>query len=225
MSFETQKTTLNLAEIYRAFMDGLVQTTTLEYIAVVAGIISVWFSKKDNILVYPVGLINTVLFIYLSIKGQLIGEASVNLFYTIMSIYGWILWSRHDEQNKKTLLIQFCTVKEWVGFLLFFAVLFVIIFFSLLYLKTEFAPGAIPSADAFASASAYTGMLLMARKKVESWYWWIITNITSIPLYFVKGYLFTSFQFLVLLVMAISGLISWHKKAKNANKKNRYSGT
>ncbi|MEJ7684207.1 MAG: nicotinamide riboside transporter PnuC [Segetibacter sp.] len=84
------------------------------------------------------------------------------------------------------------------------------------YLKKQFAPGAIPSADAFASATAYTGMLLMARKKVESWYWWIITNIASIPLYFIKGYVFTSFQFVVLLIMAFFGLVSWHKKAKYA---------
>jgi nicotinamide mononucleotide transporter len=84
------------------------------------------------------------------------------------------------------------------------------------YLKKDFAQGAIPAADAFASASAYTGMLLMARKKVESWVWWIITNTASIPLYFVKGYVFTSFQFLVLLIMAFAGLVSWHKKAKHA---------
>ncbi len=216
---------MNLTEIYQAFIGGLVQTGLLEYIAVAAGIISVWFSKKENILVYPIGLINTILYIYLSLKGHLIGEASVNLFYTVMSIYGWILWARNDKQNKKSLVIQFCTVKEWIGYLLFFAALYAIIFFSLLYLKKDFAPGAIPSADAFASASAYTGMLLMAQKKVESWYWWIVTNIASIPLYFVKGYVFTSFQFLVLLIMAISGLISWYKKAKNASKESYHFGS
>ena len=90
------------------------------------------------------------------------------------------------------------------------------IFFSLTYLKTNFAPEAIPWADAFASATAYTGMWLMAKKKVESWIWWILTNIASIPLYFVKGYAFTSVQFLVLLVLAIAGLKSWNEKSKNS---------
>jgi nicotinamide mononucleotide transporter len=75
----------------------------------------------------------------------------------------------------------------------------------------------IPAADAFASATAFTGMWLMTRKKVESWWWWIATNITSIPLYFVKGYVFTSVYYLVLLVMAISGLMEWKKRAKIAN--------
>lgn len=171
------------------------------------------FSQKANIWVYPTGIINTVIYIYISLKGHLLGEASVNIFYTIMSIYGWILWLRKDETNKTVLTIRYSTAKEWTLHLLFFGSLYLAIFAALSYLKKGFAPEAIPAADAFASATAYTGMLLMARKKVESWYWWIITNTASIPLYFVKGYVFTSFQFLVLLVMAFVGLVSWRKKA------------
>jgi nicotinamide mononucleotide transporter len=207
---------LTLPEIYHQFFTGLQETTPLEFIAVVAGIISVWFSKKENIWVYPTGIINTVIYIYLSFKGHLLGEASVNLFYTIMSIYGWILWSKKDEAQHPVLIIKYSNVKEWILQLSFFAVVYAVIFYSLSYLKKDFAQGAIPAADAFASASAYTGMLLMARKKVESWVWWIITNTASIPLYFIKGYVFTSFQFLVLLIMAFAGLVSWHKKAKHA---------
>ena len=207
---------MSLSEIYSQFRTGLQQTGLLEFIAVVSGIVSVWFSQRANILVYPTGIINTVIYIYISIKGHLLGEASVNIFYTIVSIYGWILWAKKDDQNEDILLIQHSSVKETLLHLLFFAVLYIIIYFALSYLKKGFAPGAIPAADAFASATAYTGMLLMARKKVESWYWWIITNIASIPLYFIKGYVFTSFQFLVLLIMAFVGLVSWRKRAKYA---------
>lgn len=207
---------LSLSEIYSQFITGLQQTGGLEFIAVISGIVSVWFEQKADIRVYPAGIISTVIYIYISIKGHLLGEASVNIFYTIMGIYGWILWAKKDKENNSILLIKYSTAKEWTLHLLFFAVLYLIIFFALSYLKKEFAPGAIPAADAFASATAYTGMLLMARKKVESWYWWIITNIASIPLYFIKGYVFTSFQFLVLLIMAFVGLASWHKKAKYA---------
>ena len=92
------------------------------------------------------------------------------------------------------------------------------IYFSLTYLKQSFAPGAIPWADAFASATAFTGMWLMAKKKVESWYWWIATNIASIPLYFVKHFVFTSVYYLVLLVMAVFGLLEWIKRASQENK-------
>ena len=207
---------MNLQEIFHQLIEGLQQTTLLEFVAVVAGIISVWFSRKENILVYPTGLVNTIVYIYISLKGNLFGEASVNFYYTIMSIYGWILWSKKDEANHVVVIIKHSTPKELVVQLLFFAVFYVSIYLALSYLKKDFAPGAIPAADAFASATAYTGMWLMARKKVESWYWWIATNIASIPLYFVKGYVFTSFQFIVLLILAFAGLVSWHKKARYA---------
>jgi nicotinamide mononucleotide transporter len=204
---------LNLQEILNAFITGMQQTTWLEYIAVLSGIISVWFSRKENIWVYPTGLINTIFYIYLSFKGSLFGEATVNLYYTIMSIYGWILWAKKNQQHEHVVNIMWSNKKEWIQEILFFAGFYIVIFGALSYLKRDFAPGAIPWADAFASATAFTGMWLMAKKKVESWYWWIATNIASIPLYFVKGYVFTSVYYLVLLIMAVWGLIEWKRRA------------
>jgi nicotinamide mononucleotide transporter len=189
-------------------------TTWLEYIAVFAGIASVWFSRIENILVYPVGLVNTIIYIYLSFKYHLLGEATVNFYYTIMSIYGWILWTRRNQQLQHIVLITLSSGKDWRNQFLFFAFFYISIFFALTYLKKEFAPGAIPWADALASATAFTGMWLMARKKVESWYWWIATNISSIPLYFVKGLVFTSVYYLVLLIFAFWGLAEWKRRAK-----------
>lgn len=203
-----------MQEIWNSFVQGLLLTTWLEAIAVVAGIASVIYSRKENILVYPVGLINTIIYIYISIKGQLFGEATVNLYYTIMSIYGWILWMKKDEQQHIILHVSFSDRKIWLQQLGFFLFCYIVIYSALNYLQQEFAPGAIPSADAFASASAFTGMWLMARKKVESWWWWIATNIASIPLYFVKGYVFTSVYYFILLILAVSGLIEWMKRAK-----------
>lgn len=204
-------------QLFESFITGIQQTSLLEFIAVFAGIASVWFSRKENIWVYPIGLINTTIYIFLSVKGHLYGEASVNLYYTAVSIYGWILWSKKNNQtHEKVLKVEFSSRKEWVQQILFFVVFYLVLFFVLQQLQVSFAPEAIPWADAFASATAYTGMWLMARKKVESWYWWIATNIASIPLYFMKGYVFTTVQFVVLLILAIAGLISWRKKASHA---------
>lgn len=203
-----------MQQIIQQFITGLQNTTPLEYIAVFSGIASVWFSKKENILVYPVGLINTIIYIYLSFKYHLIGEASVNFYYTVVSIYGWILWAKKDKRQQPVLHISFSNVRQWIDQLLFFLFFYVAVYFSLVYLKQVFASGAIPWADAFASATAYTGMWLMARKKVESWHWWIATNIASIPLYFVKGLVFTSVYYLVLLVLAVLGLAEWKQKAR-----------
>ena len=207
---------MSLTEIYQQFIAGMQQTSLLEFVAVCAGIASVWFSRKENIWVYPIGLINTTIYIYLSLKGQLYGEASVNLYYTIVSVYGWIWWSKINTNTQEAALkISFSNSKDRIQQWMFFAIFYLFIFVALTWLKDSFAPEAIPWADAFASATAYTGMWLMARKKVASWYWWIATNIASIPLYFIKGYVFTSVQFLLLLILAIAGLISWNQKAQH----------
>ena len=209
---------MQLLPVIQILLHDLQQTTPPEYIAVITGIASVLFSRKENILVYPVGLVSTIIYIYISVKGNLIGEASVNLYYTIMSIYGWILWAKVDKQKHETLLhITYSNKKELIQQLLFFAISYVILFYSLTWAKQVFAPGAIPWADAFASATAYTGMWLMAKKKIENWLWWIATNIASIPLYYIKGYAFTSVQFIVLLVLAVMGWITWSEKIKKRN--------
>jgi len=202
-----------MQEIIQQFVAGIKQTTALEYIAVFAGIISVWFSRKENILVYPIGLVNTIIYVYLSFKYHLIGEATVNFYYTIMSIYGWVLWSKKDQRQEHLVQITFSSGKEWLHQLLFFGAFYVGIYVALYYLQQAFYEGAIPWADAFASATAFTGMWLMARKKVESWWWWIATNIAAIPLYFVKGLVFTSVYYFVLLIMAVFGLMEWRKRA------------
>ena len=203
-----------MQEAFHKFISQVQQTSLLEYIAVVTGIASVFFSKRENILVYPVGLINTIIYVYISIKGSLFGEASVNFYYTVMSIYGWILWARKDQQHQIVLHITKSSSKDWMRQLLFFAFFYITIFFALTWAKKAFYANTIPVMDAFASATAFTGMWLMAKKKVESWYWWIATNITSIPLYFIKGYALTSVYYFILLVIAFFGLIEWQQRAR-----------
>jgi nicotinamide mononucleotide transporter len=203
-----------LQDLLTRFLEGLRNTTWPEYIAVFAGIISVWFSRKENILVYPTGLINTIIYIWLSFKGSLFGEAGVNFYYTVMSIYGWWLWNKKDAAHHHIVHISFSDKKWWRYQLMFFAAFYIVIYFLLAYIKEGFAPDVIPMGDAFASATAFTAMWLMTKKKVESWYWWILTNITSIPLYFVKGFVFTSVYYFILLAMAVWGLVEWRKKAK-----------
>ena len=208
---------MSLAEIYQQFIADMSHTRWYEYVAVFAGIASVWYSRAENILVYPVGLINTIIYIYISFEGHLLGEATVNLYYTVMSISGWYMWTRKDQRKEIVLHITYSDKKGWIQQILFFLFFYISIFAALTYFKKEFFDGVIPWADALASATAFTGMWLMTKKKVESWYWWIATNIASIPLYFVKHYVFTSVYYIVLLVMAVFGLFEWMKKARLPN--------
>ena len=203
-----------MEEIWQQFILGIQQTTPLEYIAVFTGLASVWYSRKENILVYPVGLINTVIYVYLSLKRDLWGEATVNFYYSVMSVIGWWAWLRKNDKKEIILHITYSNRTMWlwqIGFFLFF---YISIFLALTFLKKNFYEGVIPVADAFASATAFTGMWLMTRKKVESWYWWIATNISSIPLYFVKHYVFTSVYYFILLIFAFWGLAEWRKRAR-----------
>ena len=174
---------MSFAEIFQQFIEGIKNTTWLEYIAVFTGIASVWFSRIENILVYPVGLINTIIYIYLSVKGDLYGEASVNFYYTVMSFVGWYQWLRKDEKKHIILHVTCSDRKMWLNQITFFLFFYISLFAALTFLQRTFAEGAIPWADAFASATAFTGMWLMTKKKVESWYWWIATDIASVPLY------------------------------------------
>jgi nicotinamide mononucleotide transporter len=202
-------------QIFQAFIEGLKGTTLLEYVGVATGIACVWLGKKENILNYPIGIVSTVIYIYLSCRGHLLGEASVNVFYTVMNVYGWIQWGRMDKSHRPLLVITASDRPDWVRALAFFGTCWLVLYVALSYAKTYFAPGAIPVADGFSAAAAYTGMWLLTKKKIENWIWWIITDIASIPLYFVKGYVFTSFQFLVFLIIATLGLIEWVGKWKD----------
>lgn len=194
--------------IWQQFLDGLFATTWLEFIAVVFGIASVLFSRIENIWVYPTGIINTAIYVYLSIIGGLYAEAGVNVYYTVMSLIGWAMWAQKTE-GQHTLHISASNSKEWRNALIFFAVCWGALY---LILK-KFTNSTVPLADGFASASAYTGMWLMTRKKLENWIWWIVTNVASIPLYFIKGYVFTSFQYIVFLILAVMGYFEWRKKS------------
>lgn len=210
----------SLPDFFTGFITNIKNASLLEYIAVVAGITSVWFNKRESVWVYPTGLIGTIIYTWMSYKYHLPGEAAVNFYYTVMSFYGWWLWLKKDDQQQTVLHVTFSNRRMWLYQLSFFAGCYVILFFSLSYLKTLFFDGAIPWADALASASAFTGMWLMTQKKVESWYWWIVTNIASVPLYASKGLALTSVYYLILLVMAFGGLIAWQKRARAVTQTN-----
>lgn len=205
---------MSLSQIIERLGQAIQDSAWYEWLAVVSGIASVWLSKLENILVYPIGLINTIIYTWISFEFHLPGEASVNFYYTIMSLYGWYNWLRKTEQHKPLVKITFSSPKEWQQELLFFSVCYIALYLSLTQLQSLFFEGAIPWADALASAAAFTGMWLMTKKKVESWYWWILTNLASIPLYFVKGLELTSIYYFILLIIAIAGLNSWQQKAR-----------
>lgn len=186
----------------------------LEITAVIFGLFSVWFAKKDNILVFPTGLVSTFIYAYLLWQWELLGDAMINVYYFIMSIYGWYHWTR-----KKGDAIEFpistTTNKEKITAIsIFVATIFFVITVYLYFNK--FATW-YSYVDTFLTAVFFVGMWLMAKRKIENWIFWIIGDIVSIPLYFLKGYTFTSFQFLIFTIIAIYGYLEW-KEILNKSK-------
>ena len=203
---------MSLQQAWEHFIQEIRTTEPLVYIAVFFGIASVLYSRKENILVYPTGLINTILYTYFCFSWWgLYAEASLNFYYTVLSIYGWYAWSKKGNSQKPMLKISASTPKQWLMSVTFFFACW-----AILYLILKQTNSTVPAADSFASAAAYTGMLLMTRKKIENWIWWIITNLASIPLYYYKDSVMTSFQYVVFLILAVMGLISWKRKMKHA---------
>ncbi len=180
----------------------------LEIIAVIFGFLSVWYAKQENILVYPTGIISTLIFVYLLWQWGLLGDMMINAYYFSMSIYGWYIWTRKIDAVHFT-PITYMTKKEHIQAALIF--LGTLIFVYSVYELFEKWTNWTAYVDTFTTAVFFVGMWLMARKKIENWIYWIIGDIISVPLYFYKGLTLTSFQYLLFTIIAVYGYIAWKK--------------
>ena len=221
-----------LIEFFLApYKEASVLNILLEFIAAFFGVISVFYAKKENILVYPTGIISTGLYVYLLSQWALYGDLIINIYYTIMSLYGWYMWTHISEKTHQALVItrtNFNDKLKAFGIFVFTAVFVIFVYryyevmpnlnfsdsfdFAYIHLTSgnliEFRK-ATPYLDTFTTAAAFVAMWLMANKKIENWIFWILTNIVSIPLYFVKGYGFTGLQYIIFLILAFLGYKAW----------------
>jgi nicotinamide mononucleotide transporter len=179
---------------------------TLEITAVVFGIISVLFARKNNILVYPTGLISTLIFIYILYNFKLYGEFIINIYYSAMSIIGWYLWSRKNNGQEEFPISSMNSKEYKISGLIFTATL---LFIALVYHFFDKFTDLTAYVDAFTTALFFVGMWLMAKRKIENWIVWIIADIISVPLYFYKGLTVSSLQFIVFTIIAILGYKEW----------------
>lgn len=186
---------------------------TLEIIGIIFGFLSVWFSKKNNILVFPTGLISTSIFVYLLFKWSLLGDMMINAYYFIMSVYGWYIWTKKVDSTNVTPISKTTPKEKKQSIYIFLATLvFVFLVYTIFNKWTNWTA----YVDTLTTAIFFVGMWLMAKRKIENWLYWIVGDIISVPLYFYKGFTFTSFQYLVFTLIAYSGYLSW-KQHLNKN--------
>jgi nicotinamide mononucleotide transporter len=201
--------------VFETFWHNLLNTSWLEFTAVVFGLLSVWFAKQEKILVYPTGIISVVLYIFICFKVKLYADAGINLFYFVMSVYGWYCWA--VKKNQPILHITSCSKRDWLFSIgLFVVSLLVIIILLKIFKKDdiEYWSTLVPYIDTFVTSVFIVGMWMMARKKIENWILWIIGDAISIPLFIYKGLAFSGFQFMIFLVLAGMGYASWRKSIK-----------
>ena len=186
----------------------------LEAIAVILGLLSVYFAKRDQIAVYPTGMLSTIIFVYILFKANLLGDMVINAYFFLVSIYGWYFWS--DKKEKKTenpISVMDPLEKKW-WFILFIIILFLIAGIYVLFDKWNNLSAPI---DCFTTGLFFIGMWFMARKRLEHWIFWIVGDIISIPLYLYKGLALTSIQYFIFTLIAIFGYIQW-KQIYNSKK-------
>lgn len=200
---------MDIQWIWEGIKEGVAAMTWLEAAAVFFGIASVFYSIKKNILVFPTGMISTIIYVYICLKYKLYADMGINAYYFAMSIYGWYIWSRPGD-GKPELPVTWLSNKGLIKSTLLFLASYAALYFVL----SEYTDSDVPYWDSFTTASAFVGMWLMAKKKVENWIAWIITDLVSVPLYFYKGLMLTSFQFLFFTVLATIGLMEWIKASK-----------
>ncbi len=202
-----------LVSIVDSFVENLMNTSWLEFIAVIFGLLSVWYARQEKILVYPTGIISVVIYVYICFNFKLYADAGINFFYFIMSVYGWYNWS--NTTNKPVVKISYLDKRQWMITAVLFLFSLAVILFLLKIFKQddlEYWSTNVPYIDTFTTAIFIVGMWHMALKKVENWIFWIIGDIISVPLYIYKGLAFSGFQYFVFLILAIMGYISWKKK-------------
>ncbi|MDE3184053.1 MAG: nicotinamide riboside transporter PnuC [Bacteroidota bacterium] len=193
------------------FLQQFRETSWIEWLAVAFGVAEVLFAKANKVALYPAGIIGTLLSIYLFVNSGLYAESLLNLYYVIMSMYGWWYWIK--KKNLPPVQITYANKKEWMTVLSIVVGGFIVLY---LVLK-NFTPSTVPFWDAFVSATAWAGMWLLAKRKIENWILLNISNAVAIPLLFYKHLLLYAALTIFLFVVAVQGYLKWRKILKKEN--------
>jgi nicotinamide mononucleotide transporter len=201
--------------LFSQYRDYPIIDIFLEVTAVVFGLFSVWYAKKDSILVFPTGIVSTLIYVYLLWKWSLLGDMMINGYYFIMSIYGWYHWTRKKDGIEEFPISRITLQEKKIAFVIFIiTVSFVILIYQFFNKFTNW----FSYIDTLLTGIFFVGMWLMAKRKIENWLFWIIGDVISIPLYFIKGFTFTSFQYITFTIIAIYGYIEWKKNLNSSTK-------
>lgn len=198
--------------IFAQYQNTPTNLIVLELVAIVFGFLTVIYSKRENILVFPTGMVQTGIFVYILFVYGLLGDMLINAYYFIVSIIGWYLWTRKVDESHYIPITKTTSKEKLWSLLLFVATL---LFVTIVYRLADRFNVWTDYVDTLTTAIFFVGMWLMAKKKLENWVYWIVGDIITVPLYWYKGLIFTSLQFFIFTIIAFYGYKAWKK---NLNK-------
>lgn len=217
--------------LFAQYQDYTPLLMTLELIASVFGLVSVLLARRGSVWVFPVGLVSTGLYVYLLWEWRLFGDMLINAYYSAMSVYGWLDWTKNRQNQNHTVIVEKTTSQEWQTLSLIAIATFIfvgVVYYFKPFINNHFSFDNITLGlsnfvwtdytDMLTTGLFLVAMLLMAKRKIENWLVWIIADAISVPLYFYKGLIFTSVQYLLFTIVAIFGFISWQKLLKQQSK-------
>jgi len=206
---------LNFQEIWDKLVTNIQQTGWKEWVSTITQIASVWYARKNNVLVYPTGIIGVLLAAYLYFFDShppLYADGALNIYYFVMSVYGWYNWVQKKDAQHFTYPISWCSKKELsIG-----AALFIVSWGTLYFTLVKITDSNTPILDSLVSASAVVAMWWMAKRKIENWLGWIVSNIVAIPLNFYKEFYLFTLMYVLFLGMAIWGFTEWKRQASKS---------
>ncbi|MNJ97665.1 Nicotinamide mononucleotide transporter [compost metagenome] len=197
---------MEIQDYLRIFIEQVRETTYLEWLAVAFGVTEVLLAKRNNIWLYPAGIIGILLSLYLKLNARLYAESLLSMYYLVMSFYGWVIWSKRKAKNE-TLPVSWTTRNELI-------IAFAISiggYFVLYFALVNFTNSDVPILDAFVSSVAWAGMWLLARRKIENWIFLNVSNLVAIPLMWHKNFVMFALLTLFLFIVAIFGYFDWKK--------------
>ncbi|SDQ00742.1 nicotinamide mononucleotide transporter [Mucilaginibacter sp. OK268] len=189
------------------FVEQIKETTWVQWLAVALGVAEVLLARVNNIWLYPAGILGTALSILLLMEAQLYAESMLNVYYIVMSVYGWIYWVKKRDQPP--VRVTYSTKTEWIISLSISLGGWAVLYFLLRY----FTPSNVPLWDAFVSSTAWAGMWLLARRKIENWIFLNVSNLFAVPLLFYKKLPMFAVLTIFLFIVACFGYFDWRKKA------------
>lgn len=202
-----------MAKWYSLFIQQLLETPLLQWAGVTFGVLEVLLAKSNKVGLYPCGIISILITLYVLYEAGLYAEILLNLYYLIMSIYGWYYWLRKPDNHEVP--ITSSNSKDWVICIVMFTLGFPLLYFALV----KFTDSVVPICDTWVSITAWIGMWLLAKRKIENWIWLNFSNAIAIPLFVYKGLVLYALLTLFLFILAVFGYISWKKKLSQAVKR------